>query len=155
MKFFESCKTLQELKKEYKRLAMLFHPDRGGDVATMQEINRLYAELFEGMRHNGGAAATGETSETAEAFIKIIDSIIGNANITIELCGSWIWLTGTTFPIKDKLKELGFRWHGKKKSWYWTADGFKKRRFKSLSMDEIRMKYGSEIVYERKARVIE
>ena len=30
--YFESCKTLDDLKKEYRRLAMMNHPDRGGDL---------------------------------------------------------------------------------------------------------------------------
>ena len=38
MKYFESCKTLDELKAEYRRLAMANHPDRGGDVETMKQI---------------------------------------------------------------------------------------------------------------------
>ena len=39
MKYFTECKTLDELKKEYRRLAMQHHPDVGGDTATMQAIN--------------------------------------------------------------------------------------------------------------------
>ena len=30
MKYFTNCKTLDELKAEYRRLAMANHPDRGG-----------------------------------------------------------------------------------------------------------------------------
>lgn len=30
MTYFESCKTLDELKKAYKALAMKHHPDVGG-----------------------------------------------------------------------------------------------------------------------------
>ena len=32
MKYFTNCKNLDELKKEYRRLAMIHHPDRGGDT---------------------------------------------------------------------------------------------------------------------------
>lgn len=39
MKYFTNCTTLEDLKKEYRRLTMLHHPDRGGDTATMQAIN--------------------------------------------------------------------------------------------------------------------
>ena len=44
--FFENCRTLDELKSEYRRLARIHHPDVGGDVATMQEINRQYEAAF-------------------------------------------------------------------------------------------------------------
>ena len=33
--YFNHCHTLDELKKEYRRLTMKHHPDRGGDTATM------------------------------------------------------------------------------------------------------------------------
>ena len=46
---------------------------------------------------------------------KIISQILHFENITIELVGSWIWLSGNTKEIKDKLKELGFKWASKKK----------------------------------------
>ena len=39
MKYFANIKTLEELKKEYKRLALENHPDRGGDVEVMKARN--------------------------------------------------------------------------------------------------------------------
>jgi hypothetical protein len=45
MKFFEGIKTLDELRKEYRRLAFLYHPDKGGDTAIMQVINYQYDRL--------------------------------------------------------------------------------------------------------------
>ena len=41
MKYFTSCTTLEALKKEYRRLCMIHHPDRGGDAAT-EEIRDLH-----------------------------------------------------------------------------------------------------------------
>ena len=43
-RFFDSLTTLEALKKEYRRLAMIFHPDCGGTDADMQELNRQYEE---------------------------------------------------------------------------------------------------------------
>ena len=39
MKYFENVKTLDELKKQYRRLAMKYHPDMGGSTEAMQQIN--------------------------------------------------------------------------------------------------------------------
>ena len=39
MKWFTNPQTLEELKKEYKRLAMKHHPDIGGNDSDMKEIN--------------------------------------------------------------------------------------------------------------------
>lgn len=41
MKCFANITTLDELKREFRRLAMLHHPDRGGDTRTMQIIITL------------------------------------------------------------------------------------------------------------------
>ena len=46
MKYFTNCTTLDELKKEFRRLCMAHHPDRGGDTATMAAINAEYEDLF-------------------------------------------------------------------------------------------------------------
>ena len=73
---------------------------------------------------------------------KIISQILHFENITIELVGSWIWLSGDTKEIKDKLKELGFKWASKKKMWYYGEMKGKSHGEKSL--DEIKDKYGSK-----------
>lgn len=39
MKFFATCATLEELRKVYRRLAVQYHPDLGGDTETMKQIN--------------------------------------------------------------------------------------------------------------------
>jgi len=46
MKFFATLKTLDELKTEYRRLAMENHPDKGGKTETMQEINAMFDLAF-------------------------------------------------------------------------------------------------------------
>lgn len=37
--WFRECSTLEEAKLLYKKLVMAYHPDRGGDLRKMQEIN--------------------------------------------------------------------------------------------------------------------
>ncbi len=63
-------------------------------------------------------------------------------SITIEVIGSWIWLSGDTKIIKDKLKDLNFKWASKKKMWYYGE--MKGRNPKQKSMSEIKSKYGCE-----------
>lgn len=45
MNFFSHCKTAEEAKEEYRKLAKKNHPDMGGSVRIMQEINRQYDAL--------------------------------------------------------------------------------------------------------------
>jgi curved DNA-binding protein CbpA len=44
--YFSNCKTLEEVKKLYKKLALQHHPDRpGGSVVIMQRINQEYENI--------------------------------------------------------------------------------------------------------------
>lgn len=67
MKYFAQCKNLEELKKEFRRLAMIHHPDRGGDVETMKEINNEYDMMFPVLKLKHNQSAAEPTHETAES----------------------------------------------------------------------------------------
>lgn len=45
VKWFVTCATFEEVKKLYKTLVMQYHPDKGGSLQTMQEINVEYDML--------------------------------------------------------------------------------------------------------------
>lgn len=154
MKFFTNCTTLDELKKEYRRLAMLHHPDHGGDTATMQAINGEYSETFARLKdqHNATADEAHQTTEAPEEFIAIISQLLRFPGLTVELCGSWLWVTGDTYSIKDQLKAAGCRWSSSKKSWYWyhPEEGHRWHK-RTASMAEIRTKYGSQTYKGRTA----
>lgn len=74
MKFFKAIKTLEELKKEYKRLARVHHPDMGGELKVMQEINAEFDSVYDVLKNSVSVSASKaeekaeETEETAEAF---------------------------------------------------------------------------------------
>ena len=36
--YFNNVRTLEELRKEYKRLAKIYHPDCGGDAEIFKAI---------------------------------------------------------------------------------------------------------------------
>lgn len=68
MKYFSGISNLDDLKREYKRLALENHPDRGGDTAVMQEINAEYDAAFSRLKvaHNL-AHPEQRTEETAKS----------------------------------------------------------------------------------------
>ena len=78
MKYFTNCSTLDELKKEYRRLAQLFHPDCGGDTATMQRINADYTVMMEKLKadHNASGDEAHKVTEAPEEFIAIITALL-------------------------------------------------------------------------------
>lgn len=151
MEYFTNCTTLEALKKEYRRLCMLHHPDRGGDTATMAAINDEYDEAFH--RLQSGHATTQQTSEphtaeeAPEAFRAVISRLVILAGIDIEICGSWIWVTGNTYPHREAIKAAGCRYSKNKSAWYWRpAEAAEFRSHGKSTMDEIRQKYGSQVV---------
>ena len=105
MKYFQNCKTLDELKAEYRRLIKIHHPDRGGDTATMQAINNEYAARFEVLKkqHNDTHDAEHQTTETPREFIEILEKLLKIDGLDIELCGSWLWISGDTYSHKAEL----------------------------------------------------
>lgn len=86
------------------------------------------------------------TTETAEEFMDIIRNLSGLSGIEVELCGSWLWISGNTYPVKGQLSAFGCRWSKGKKKWFWTKEQFTKARYKTPSMADIRRMYGSEQV---------
>lgn len=158
MEWFNNPETLEDLKKQYKRLAMEHHPDMGGKTEDMQEINSEYERLFDQLKdtHKNASGefytAKTATTETPEEFIDIVEQLIRMDGIEIELCGSWLWVTGNTREHKDDLKALSFRWSANKKAWYFHRGGYRKRSKRKLTLDEIRGMYGSEKIGKNSRR---
>ena len=65
MKWFNNPETLEDLKKQYKKLVFKHHPDKGGKTADMQEINAEYDALFAKLK-NVHKSANGETYTARE-----------------------------------------------------------------------------------------
>ncbi len=146
MTYFANINSLEELRKEYKRLVKLNHPDNGGSLDTIKIINVEYERIFVVLKNADSQTANKDkyNSGIDRAMRKVIDNII-NLNIVIEICGSWIWISGNTFPVKDALKANGFRWAPKKKMWQWHSPE-EKSKSRGLDMDLIRNKYGSQVI---------
>ena len=128
MKYFAIIKTLEELKKEYKRLALENHPDRGGDVEVMKAINAEYDIMFNRVKdihiNAKGETYTKENTEAPSEFKDIIDKLIRMEGLEIEIIGCFIWLSGNTKAHKDNIKALGFKWHSTKQMWYKAPEVF-------------------------------
>ncbi|WP_298754829.1 J domain-containing protein [uncultured Arcobacter sp.] len=135
---FKGIGGINEAKKIYKNLAKKLHPDVGGSTELFKILNEVYNYILE----NG--VNFSEDSEFDLELEKVISQILHYENIIIEVVGSWIWLQGNTRAIKEVLKDLGFKWASKKKMWYYGE--MKGRNPKQKSMDDIKAKYGCQIV---------
>ena len=152
--FIPTPATLDELKKQYRKLAMLHHPDRGGNLDTMKAINNEHDALFEVLKTDQNRRAdadttgrTKHTTETAEEFRDILGILLHLDGLKVELCGCWLWISGDTKANKDALKAAGCRWSNGKKMWYWRhpEDAQRYHKGHKYSIDDIRAKYGSQV----------
>ena len=93
----------------------------------MQSINAEYDRLFKILknRHENQQTGTDKTQEdfnktkydfeTDEKLREVLQKVIHFTNITIDIVGCFIWIDGNTYPYKDELKEIGFKWSGQRK----------------------------------------
>ena len=146
LKEFQDIEGINEAKKIYKTLAKKLHPDIGGSEEDFKILNEIYNNLIEHKIYFSNSSKFDIELE------KIISLILHFENINIELIGSWIWVNGDTKEIKEKLKEIGFKWASKKKMWYYGEMKAKNPNPKSL--DEIKAKYGSETLKSNEKKKI-
>lgn len=146
--YFDKCKTIEELKQEYHRLALIHHPDKGGEVILMQAINIEYEERLRYLVDNPGGNPeknydAKDEYEVGERYRDIINRIINLPNLEMEICGKWIWVSGETYAVREQLKAAGFWWASQKRKWYWRPPEHSYKRNQTKSMEWIRGTYGS------------
>lgn len=146
-KYFKDIKTIEELKKEYKRLARELHPDLGGST---EEFQKMFAE-YEACLKEGFINSTDK--EISEEMWKIINRFMFSEDIVIEVVGEWLWISGETFAYKDQLKELNAKWSKKHKKWYYTDSETRKRGSKE-KFEDIAKKYGYKKLEGKKTNIL-
>jgi hypothetical protein len=151
MSYFNNINDLTELRRLYYKLALKYHPDRGGDEEIMKLINNEYEEYSKKLINSNTEFSTSrkvyETQVSEELQNKINELFdLDLENLKIEIIGGWIWITGNTFAFKSEIKELAFKFSRNKTAWYWHASNYKKRSKKEFTMDGIRDLWGSQEV---------
>ncbi len=77
--YFEGANTLEEVEARYRDLARQYHPDLGGDAATMAEINRqrtMARAFFRGRAEAAAADEAADTTPEAAANTERADGVI-------------------------------------------------------------------------------
>ena len=155
MKFFNDCKTIEDVKATYKTLAKKLHPDMGGNTEDMQALNNEYSFVIAKIAA-GGTFTQDEINNIIidnEAYRRAIETIINLPGIVIELVGNWIWVSGNTFGAKDILKDNKFMWASAKKMWFFRTDEYKaSNKGAKLDISDIKAKYGCQQVNGAKGR---
>lgn len=159
-KYFMNVRTKQECKKLFRELAKLNHPDNGGDNDVMVSIIAEYEKLMKTLPKES-TSNQNETEQTEEQFNihvsaemqDILDNI-SHLPIDIEIIGTWIWVSGNTFPFKSYLTAYNFIWCPAKKMYQWHIDRVKGYKGKPQDIDKIRNTYGSNKVDNIKREAI-
>lgn len=149
---FEQCSNISELKKKYIELVRKFHPDKGGNLEICKLVNTLYSQFANKIKdiHEHAKSDRGdnfdfaESAENVEIDDKLKDVIftLSSLPLDLEICGSWLWVTGRTWLFSKQLKALGCIFASRKKAWCFHVDKWVKRKHK-LTLDEIRDLHGS------------
>ena len=163
MRYFDALRTVEEIKKEFRRLIMLHHPDHGGSTATTQEIISQYHTALQ--RADGQTTKDSEdkphtyhyNAATEQEIIDKIDELIA-AGVTrsceIWLIGTWVWIQGETKPIRHLLQSHGCTYHGKRQCWYWQ-NGPERHRYNSKAdLNDLAAKYGASKFRDKKEEKI-
>lgn len=159
LKWFIGLKTLKEIRAKYIKLANLYHPDKGGDESTMKEINNEfdYCRIFFKNSFTGNSDTETRDAESFDdkALQDVLNIIAGLSGIEIELCGSWLWISGDTRPHKAILKKAGCFWASKKLRWYWHPKEERAGRSRGkATIEYIHNKYGSTIIAKNEKKRI-
>jgi hypothetical protein len=134
---------IDELKKEYFKLAKKYHPDAGGTNEQFQTLQNEYDKHLKTLLSGSKLSSEQQANEIEldKALRDAANALAGLAGIDIELSGKWLWVTGNTYPIRTELKAAGFLFASTKKAWFYKGTESKGRG--KMSLEEIKTKYGA------------
>jgi len=147
----------QSVLKAYRNKAMQYHPDhKNGDLELMKLVNIAFQTLEAiNFQWTTGEATEGQkTTPLTETITALWDHLKHYQGITGEIIGSWLWVAGNTYPIKEHLKNLGFKFAHNKKAWYYHDGDYLKRSRRKFNLEELRNLWGSEGLEKQEAEAI-
>lgn len=147
--YFQGCATVEDVKKRYRELAMQNHPDKGGDTATMQEINAQYLSTLEFLDGEKSRDKAGKEHtyhyrpDIEQAIINKLDELLraGLEDVEIYVIGLWVWVFGSTYENREKLADAGLTFQRHRKAWSWKPYKGRSRRSR-MGLDTIAARYG-------------
>lgn len=142
MKYFSHCKSLDEVKSEYKKLTQQWLPTET-NPGNKTEMALLDDEYFEISQRPKFKQQSHEVQEEFISFPKIVKELV-RLGLNLEVCGSWLWCGGDTIKHKEVLKELGLRYSPGKQLWYYRPKWHRSTNSTPVDMDFIRKKWGTD-----------
>jgi len=89
--YFDIFETVEDVKKRYRMLSKLFHPDHGGPEELMVELNKYYKKRIEEIEYISFAhEGVLEDEYDYEEYQRKTDSILAFALINKNFDSNWI-----------------------------------------------------------------
>ena len=112
--FFKTCKTLTQVINLYINMIRslnIYNKSNSKEIRKQidEDFHQTLLERFD----------IDEIDDDYVDYGEIIDKI-SDLDISIEKCSHWLWVTGNTYPCRQLLREVGFRYSYKKHAWYWS-----------------------------------
>jgi hypothetical protein len=137
--FFYGCTSADEVQVRFDELTKIY----ADQDEVLKVIRYEYAPLINVLKSAEKEEPVKEKATISE-IIKVLQEKVGVDGLHLEICGTWLWLTGKTYPVKEALKELGFRYSSNKLCWYYRQDENRSSNQKPVPFEIIKEKYGSK-----------
>ena len=143
---FYGCTTSDEVRNRYDELSRVFKAANNGESNEMIEtINDQYDKLMVVLNETKPVEAVKEKVTVPEK-IKELQEKVDPTGLHLEICGTWLWVTGKTYQVKDALKSLHFRYSSQKLAWYYRQEDHRSSNQEPIPRELIREKFGSQQV---------
>ncbi len=161
LKYFDNINSFMELKKRYKKLCFELHPDLGGKKEDFQEMVNEYESIFEYWKKNNNTTQDKKyhTSEGVKDYKDIVDTLL-KLGLEFDVVNNWVWIVANkdTYPIREKISQLGFIYSKAKRKFWKDLSGAvteKTRGYKSKKKySDITSKYGCQSFKGKKEEIL-
>ena len=157
----KNIESRQDIRKQYLKLAKNYHPDVNKTPeaeAIMKQVNAefefLEAHWTQYVNKNKFEQTKQEKFINLDKFRQALNPIIALQGLNIEICGSWIWCTGMTYPYADIFRKAGYFWSKPKKAWYYNGQAVKMHCKGHYTLGQIRDIHGSFKVETEERKLI-
>jgi hypothetical protein len=138
---FFGCTSADEVQLRFDELSKVFNNQN----EMLQVIKAEYSTLMSVLSPVKPSEVVKENVPVSEK-IRELQEKINPEGLHFEVCGTWLWVTGKTYQVKDILKELGFRYSANKLSWYYHQEDYRSNNQEPIPLEMIREKYGTNEV---------